>query len=504
MKILKYSTLLFLTVLLVGYSLKNSKLQFLESSKESNVVVASYYNMNGVRTPHPSNKIRSGNTVTIYLEDNIELQGTINCAHEYTDGVIRFGGTFDEGTFIFAATKDDIITGIVFYKGDAYELTETSTKSASFIKKDINSVICTQHPSEITLAAGTINTGTINTGTVTTVTNVVVPILSSKPSSINQIYLEFRGLTVQDPMWNGGKTIVATPPNYTTAQIIDVYNVVVARYAAFDVNVTTDLERYTKAKPNTRTRVIFTTNDSWLPNCGGVAFISSFKLAGSGWYSSNVPCWAFTRTFGNATKNVGEVAAHETGHTLGLFHDGTATSPYYYGQGNWAPIMGCAYGKTVVQFSKGEYTGANVKQDDIATVRANLSMGSLVVAPSVSFILTSGTFNKIENIIAGSLDIKTYTIPIVSLGTLTVTASPTLYSAVDLTLQLLKNGSMIATVDPVNTQAATLNVPVTSGTYTLRVVPSGNNDPKNTVYSSYGSIGAFTLAGSLTFTNTNK
>ncbi len=54
-----------------------------------------------------------------------------------------------------------------------------------------------------------------------------------------------------------------------------------------------------------------------------------------------------------------------------MYHDGAggpAPTEYYYGQGDWAPIMGVGYYKNIVQFSKGDYTYANNTQDDLAIV----------------------------------------------------------------------------------------------------------------------------------------
>lgn len=64
--------------------------------------------------------------------------------------------------------------------------------------------------------------------------------------------------------------------------------------------------------------------------------------------------------------------SHEVGHTFNLTHDGTATSTYYPGHGEWAPIMGTAYGKSISQFSKGEYSGANNVQDDLSIIQRHV------------------------------------------------------------------------------------------------------------------------------------
>ena len=60
---------------------------------------------------------------------------------------------------------------------------------------------------------------------------------------------------------------------------------------------------------------------------------------------------------------------HEIGHTLGLYHSGQTTGvEYYAGHSDWAPIMGVGYGKSLTQWSKGEYPNANQPQDDIAII----------------------------------------------------------------------------------------------------------------------------------------
>ncbi len=41
----------------------------------------------------------------------------------------------------------------------------------------------------------------------------------------------------------------------------------------------------------------------------------------------------------------------------------------YSGHGDWAPIMGSGYYKSVTQWSKGEYPGANQLQDDLAVMQ---------------------------------------------------------------------------------------------------------------------------------------
>ncbi len=81
----------------------------------------------------------------------------------------------------------------------------------------------------------------------------------------------------------------------------------------------------------------------------------------------------FSDVLYDSSKFIAEVVSHEAGHSFGLLHDGTSTNPYYDGQGIWAPIMGTGYSKTLTQWSKGEYFGANNKENDIALIEAMVS-----------------------------------------------------------------------------------------------------------------------------------
>ena len=111
-------------------------------------------------------------------------------------------------------------------------------------------------------------------------------------------------------------------------------------------------------------RVVISPTNWYSTGAGGVAYIGSFS------WSSDTPCFVFTAQLGNGNeKYTAEAASHEAGHTVGLYHDGvTGGSAYYQGHGGWAPIMGVGYYQPLVQWSKGEYPGANNTEDDLAMI----------------------------------------------------------------------------------------------------------------------------------------
>ena len=149
-------------------------------------------------------------------------------------------------------------------------------------------------------------------------------------------------------------------------------------YRPFNLNVTTERSVYDAYPVNRKTMIIFTPDNEWYGAAGGVAYVDIF---GSSSYDE--PGWVFVdKLLYNNTPYApyaAEAGSHESGHVLGLHHDGTSTVEYYEGHGSgttsWAPIMGASYQKTVTHWSKGEYPGANNTTEDDLAIIAGTSNG---------------------------------------------------------------------------------------------------------------------------------
>ena len=206
------------------------------------------------------------------------------------------------------------------------------------------------------------------------------------------------------------------------------------------------------------------------------------------------------------------------GHNFGLSHDGLtsgatnqdgACAPtqlaYFCGQAMWAPIMGAGYYKPVTQWSKGEYTNANQKQDDLtiisqhAAYRADEAGDTLQTASST----TAGTKYITTRTDQDVYQLGTCTGPVsVTAGT----ASPGNPSPdLDLQLDLLDSGGTVVDTDdppsalvgagvrePAVGLDATVDTTSTGGSYYVRVDGVGHGDG-TTAYSDYASIGAYVL-----------
>jgi hypothetical protein len=167
------------------------------------------------------------------------------------------------------------------------------------------------------------------------------------------IYLDFDGHYVSESEWtsqNGGLPFYATPSGLSSTEIKNIVDSVTADFAQFkNINVTTDSNTYNNASIVRRQRVIITQYNEWYGSVGGVAYIESIK------WGSDVACFVFSKALSYSQKRIAECISHETGHTLGLYHQSNYDancnflSEYYAGFGNSttgrAPIMGNSYAR---------------------------------------------------------------------------------------------------------------------------------------------------------------
>lgn len=327
--------------------------------------------------------------------------------------------------------------------------------------------------------------------------NGVIP-LQSRPGAPGVIYLDFDGETGPHEGWGN---FDAASPNVSNGIIRDVWVRVCEDYVPFNLNITTDLQVYLNADETSRQRCIITPTTTASPGYGGVAMIGSFNLAG------DIPCWSFF----SSGKNAAEIIAHEVGHTLSLYHDGRffPSEDYYLGHGTdpvgWAPIMGAAYYKNLSQWSQGEYPSANQPQDDLAVIAANHNVGfradaagATHASAAVLEIFPSGVV-RTQGAIETRSDVDAFrfttTGGFVNLAVTTVTTGPNL----DILASLYDDtGSLLLSDNPGSGLNATLAANLAPGEYSIRVDGTGRESPLVDGYSDFGSLGEYTISGTIT------
>jgi hypothetical protein len=345
-------------------------------------------------------------------------------------------------------------------------------------------------------------------------------LLHSHPGASKIIYLDFDGFAMSGTAWNdsynAGNTIQCPPwdidgnPSvFSDAERTIIQNVwkrVAEDYAPFNVDVTTEfpgetgLTRSSSTDANYGMRVLISPISSYFGNYGGVAFVTAFDETGD-YYK---PALVFPENLGNNAKNIAEACSHECGHTLGLLHDGSSTTAYYAGHGSgetgWAPIMGVGYSKNLTQWSKGEYPGANNTEDDLAIIAGYLGYASddygntiatATVLPVGTQLLVSGTVERNTDV-----DVFQFT---TGAGTVTVNAAPAdLGPNLDIAISLYDgSGMLISSNNPVDLLGCSLTAALNAGAYYLQVKGAGKGDPLNGGYSSYGSLGQYTISGTV-------
>jgi PKD repeat protein len=357
------------------------------------------------------------------------------------------------------------------------------------------------------------NGGSVLSGTVT---QAEVMRLHSRPGCSRVIFLDFDGHSTTGTAWNSSTATssITTPPYSTDAtastafsqtELNNIYSIwqrVAEDYAPFDVDVTTQdpgvegLRKSNASDAAFGVRIcIGGSSSSWYgAGAGGVAYVGSFN------WNSDTPAFVFSASLGSGNvKYTAEAISHETGHTLGLNHDGVINgSEYYAGHGNWAPIMGVGYSKEIVQWSKGDYTNASNKEDDVAVItsmlgrRADVAGDSLVDAKP----MPSGAEVSADGVIETADDADLYAFNTAA-GRVSFTVTPASPAPnLDTRLSLYDaQGTLLQFVEP-TTLGASLSADLPQGTYYLAVEGVGAGAAASS-YDDYGSLGQFSLRGSL-------
>jgi len=328
--------------------------------------------------------------------------------------------------------------------------------------------------------------------------NGVIP-LQSLPGAQAVVYLDFDG---EDGPHIGWGNFDAQSYNFGNTMIKAIWIRVAEDFTPFNINITTDLAVFQAATGNRRQRVIITPTNDASPGAGGVAFLGSFNG------SADIPCWVYNQS--NA-KVVAETISHEVGHTLTLEHDGrnTPSEEYYFGHGSgvtgWGPIMGAAYDVNISQWSKGEYASASQKEDDLALiVDSNNSVdyraddGGDTLA-NARYLEIQGAGNTVsgQGIIGTNTDKDTFRFRTSDTGTTNLTVKPVTDGPnLDILAEIIDgSGTVLASGNPAGAIEATVSASLPAGEYALRISGSGSTSGQG--YSSYASMGAYSLSGTV-------
>ncbi len=356
------------------------------------------------------------------------------------------------------------------------------------------------------------------------------PIRHSKPGAPNVIYLNFSGQVVTGTAWNLHHAaryacqpfdLDGNPATFNATEqqmIVDIWERVSEHYRPFNVDVTTE-KPASLANNRVATALItrsIETNGSSLPfqESGGVAYIGVY---GTNNYAKKYsPAFVFFDNLSTNPSYIGEAASHEVGHNMGLTHDATLDTNlsiqghYYAGHGSgassWGPIMGDSYGKSVSQWSSGQYYDANNPQDQVGIIagklnfRSDYSSNTIVTAIPLA---TNGIMLTGSGVIVRNTDVDYYSFsnsyPQIQLSVSPVRPAEMPWNdPLDVAVDVLNsNGALISHLDPSERTDVAATIPLPLGNYYLRVYSSGTGSPTNnppTGYTTYDCLGSYTVS----------
>ncbi|MFM2081215.1 MAG: hypothetical protein RLZZ219_1897 [Cyanobacteriota bacterium] len=365
-------------------------------------------------------------------------------------------------------------------------------------------------------------------------------LLHSNPTASHTVFLDFDGHTMAASQWENGGPLQLRPfySDFTaTATLLEIQRIwqrIAEDFAPFHVNVTTQdpgaeaLRKSSATDTNWGIRMAFTYNQNLanggaaIRNAGGggTAYIGSFN-----WSTDEVALG-----FNRGEYAAAETGSHEIGHSMYLYHDGTASTGYYGGHGSgdvsWGTIMGAAFignAENLTTWSKGEYYQANNSEDDLGIITSRNGFGYRTDDHggqlSSATLLSGQSFSQF-GVIERSTDRDWFRFDTgAGAVNLTISNAARVFVAdgsggytidhlaargpnLDISASLYRaDGSFVASSNPLEqTGAAFTDLTLAAGTYYVAVEGVGFGSPLSSTpsgYTDYASLGQYMLSGTV-------